>query len=145
MISCFVSYISWLRAAFSMPNVVMVACLITTRCKWYKFFFPCPSQALWKWNIFLVVLLWTLLLRFLFIFVVLVSYQFAYQVLKLSSFTMRVWSYFMWVQLFWQRDSLLKLGPLRCGKEEKASYCLECLFSLVEQVLLSFNLVPNFL
>ncbi|XP_073060753.1 uncharacterized protein [Primulina eburnea] len=36
-------------------------------------------------------------------------------------------------KLFTQRESLLRLGPLRCGKGEKASYCLACLFSLVEQ------------
>ncbi|PIN11243.1 hypothetical protein CDL12_16152 [Handroanthus impetiginosus] len=36
-------------------------------------------------------------------------------------------------KLFSQRESLLKLGPLRCTKGEKTSYCLECLFSLVEQ------------
>ncbi|XP_073295908.1 uncharacterized protein [Primulina huaijiensis] len=36
-------------------------------------------------------------------------------------------------KLFMQRESLLRLGPLRCGKGEKASYCLACLFSLVEQ------------
>ncbi|KAK6154131.1 hypothetical protein DH2020_013770 [Rehmannia glutinosa] len=36
-------------------------------------------------------------------------------------------------KLFSQRESLLKFGPLRCAKGEKASYCLECLFSLVEQ------------
>ncbi|GFP92649.1 hypothetical protein PHJA_001409100 [Phtheirospermum japonicum] len=36
-------------------------------------------------------------------------------------------------KLFSQRDSLLKLAPLRCTKGEKASYCLECLLSLVEQ------------
>ncbi|KAK4411771.1 hypothetical protein Sango_0250100 [Sesamum angolense] len=35
--------------------------------------------------------------------------------------------------LFSQRASLLKFGPLRCARGEKASYCLECLFSLVEQ------------
>ncbi|KAK4359981.1 hypothetical protein RND71_022210 [Anisodus tanguticus] len=32
-----------------------------------------------------------------------------------------------------QRQSLLKLAPLQCTKGEKASYCLACLFSLVEQ------------
>ncbi|KAL0381073.1 UNVERIFIED_CONTAM: hypothetical protein Sangu_0171600 [Sesamum angustifolium] len=37
------------------------------------------------------------------------------------------------VKLFSQRASLLKFGPLRCARGEKASYCLECLFSLVEQ------------
>ncbi|XP_073154835.1 uncharacterized protein [Henckelia pumila] len=36
-------------------------------------------------------------------------------------------------KLFMQRESLLRFGPLRCGKGEKASYCLACLFSLVEQ------------
>lgn len=36
-------------------------------------------------------------------------------------------------QLFSQRSSLLKLPPVRCNKAEKASYCLACLFSLVEQ------------
>ncbi|KAL8038303.1 hypothetical protein ABFX02_11G098000 [Erythranthe guttata] len=36
-------------------------------------------------------------------------------------------------KLFWQRESFLKLGPMRSSKGEKASYCLECLFSLVEQ------------
>lgn len=37
-------------------------------------------------------------------------------------------------QLFSQRQSLLKLAPLQSTKGEKASYCLACLFSLVEQV-----------
>ncbi|CAN4114777.1 unnamed protein product [Withania somnifera] len=32
-----------------------------------------------------------------------------------------------------QRPSLLKLAPLQCTKGEKASYCLACLFSLIEQ------------
>ncbi|KAL7094374.1 hypothetical protein ACP275_11G099800 [Erythranthe tilingii] len=36
-------------------------------------------------------------------------------------------------KLFSQRESLLKLGPMRSSRVEKASYCLECLFSLVEQ------------
>ncbi|KAH6796919.1 hypothetical protein C2S52_021473 [Perilla frutescens var. hirtella] len=36
-------------------------------------------------------------------------------------------------KLFSQREPLLKFGPLRCSRGEKASYCLECLFSLVEQ------------
>ncbi|KAL6575408.1 hypothetical protein OROMI_012693 [Orobanche minor] len=36
-------------------------------------------------------------------------------------------------KLFSQRESLLKLGPLRYTKGEKASYSLECLLSLVEQ------------
>ncbi|KAG6400825.1 hypothetical protein SASPL_137668 [Salvia splendens] len=36
-------------------------------------------------------------------------------------------------QLFSQRESLLKYGPVRCSKGERVSYCLECLFSLVEQ------------
>ncbi|KAI3462168.1 hypothetical protein Pfo_018831 [Paulownia fortunei] len=36
-------------------------------------------------------------------------------------------------KLFSRRESLLKFGHLRCTKGEKASYCLECLFSLVEQ------------
>ncbi|KZV30116.1 hypothetical protein F511_19659 [Dorcoceras hygrometricum] len=36
-------------------------------------------------------------------------------------------------KIFMQRESFLKFGPLRCGKGEKASYCLACLFSLVEQ------------
>ncbi|OIT22599.1 PREDICTED: uncharacterized protein LOC109217389 [Nicotiana attenuata] len=36
-------------------------------------------------------------------------------------------------KLFSQRQSLLKLAPLQCTKGEKASYCLACLFSLVEQ------------
>ncbi|XP_011085839.1 uncharacterized protein LOC105167716 isoform X2 [Sesamum indicum] len=36
-------------------------------------------------------------------------------------------------KLFSQRASLLKFSPLRCARGEKASYCLECLFSLVEQ------------
>ncbi|XP_042016780.1 uncharacterized protein LOC121764816 isoform X2 [Salvia splendens] len=36
-------------------------------------------------------------------------------------------------KLFSQRESLLKYGPVRCSKGERVSYCLECLFSLVEQ------------
>ncbi|CAL5323692.1 unnamed protein product [Camellia sinensis] len=36
-------------------------------------------------------------------------------------------------KLFSQRQSLLKLAPIRCTKGEKASYCLACLISLVEQ------------
>ncbi|KAL8550171.1 hypothetical protein ACS0TY_008846 [Phlomoides rotata] len=36
-------------------------------------------------------------------------------------------------KVFSQRESLLKSGILRCMKEERASYCLECLFALVEQ------------
>ncbi|CAN4126846.1 unnamed protein product [Withania somnifera] len=31
-----------------------------------------------------------------------------------------------------QRSSLLKLAPLQCTKGEKASYCLACLFSLID-------------
>ncbi|KAK6127451.1 hypothetical protein DH2020_038800 [Rehmannia glutinosa] len=57
-------------------------------------------------------------------------------------------------KLFSQRESLLKFGPLRCAKGEKASYCLECLFSLVEQVgddltegearvLMDYGWIPN--
>ncbi|XP_057807190.1 uncharacterized protein LOC131021881 [Salvia miltiorrhiza] len=36
-------------------------------------------------------------------------------------------------KLFSQRESLLKYAPLRCSKGERVNYCLECLFSLVEQ------------
>ncbi|KAI3502712.1 hypothetical protein L1887_30952 [Cichorium endivia] len=36
-------------------------------------------------------------------------------------------------KIFSQRQSFLKCGPIRCGKGEKASYCLACLISLVEQ------------
>ncbi|GAA0158030.1 hypothetical protein LIER_15158 [Lithospermum erythrorhizon] len=36
-------------------------------------------------------------------------------------------------QLFSHRSSLLKFPPLRCNKGEKVSYCLACLFSLVDQ------------
>nr|GMC67564.1 High-affinity branched-chain amino acid transport system permease protein like [Ipomoea batatas] len=36
-------------------------------------------------------------------------------------------------KLFSRRDSLFKLGPLHISKGEKPSYCLACLFSLVEQ------------
>lgn len=36
-------------------------------------------------------------------------------------------------KIFSQRQSFLKFGPIRCGKGEKASYCLACLISLVEQ------------
>uniref|UniRef100_A0A5B6ZK40 Uncharacterized protein n=1 Tax=Davidia involucrata TaxID=16924 RepID=A0A5B6ZK40_DAVIN len=36
-------------------------------------------------------------------------------------------------KLFSQRHSLLKFAPIRCTKGEKASYCLACLISLVEQ------------
>ncbi|CAL5442703.1 unnamed protein product [Camellia sinensis] len=35
---------------------------------------------------------------------------------------------------FSQRQSLLKFAPMQCTKGEKASYCLACLISLVEQV-----------
>ncbi|XP_058179662.1 uncharacterized protein LOC131298300 isoform X2 [Rhododendron vialii] len=37
------------------------------------------------------------------------------------------------LKLFSHRQSQLKLPPLRCTKAEKASYCLACLISLVEQ------------
>uniref|UniRef100_A0A5B6ZMS7 Uncharacterized protein n=1 Tax=Davidia involucrata TaxID=16924 RepID=A0A5B6ZMS7_DAVIN len=36
-------------------------------------------------------------------------------------------------KLFSQRHSILKFAPIRCTKGEKASYCLACLISLVEQ------------
>ncbi|WCJ25204.1 hypothetical protein M5689_007108 [Euphorbia peplus] len=36
-------------------------------------------------------------------------------------------------KIFLQRDSLLKLAPLRGTKASRPSYCLPCLFSLVEQ------------
>lgn len=36
-------------------------------------------------------------------------------------------------KLFFQRDSLLKFASVRCTKDSKPSYCLACLFSLVEQ------------
>ncbi|XP_052299225.1 uncharacterized protein LOC102623654 isoform X2 [Citrus sinensis] len=36
-------------------------------------------------------------------------------------------------KLFSQRDSLLKSPSVRCTKDSKPSYCLACLFSLVEQ------------
>ncbi|KAK9272068.1 hypothetical protein L1049_002437 [Liquidambar formosana] len=36
-------------------------------------------------------------------------------------------------KLFSQRPSLVKLAPIRCTKGSKASYCLACLLSLVEQ------------
>ncbi|KAJ4833868.1 hypothetical protein Tsubulata_039778 [Turnera subulata] len=36
-------------------------------------------------------------------------------------------------KIFFNRSSLLKLAPLRCSKGTKPSYCLACLFSLVEQ------------
>ncbi|XP_065848942.1 uncharacterized protein [Euphorbia lathyris] len=36
-------------------------------------------------------------------------------------------------KIFHQRDSLLKFAPFRCTKGSKPSYCLPCLFSLVEQ------------
>lgn len=36
-------------------------------------------------------------------------------------------------KLFSQRHSLLKFDPIRCTKGEKASYCLACLISLVDQ------------
>ncbi|XP_038702147.1 uncharacterized protein LOC119998788 isoform X2 [Tripterygium wilfordii] len=36
-------------------------------------------------------------------------------------------------KLFFQRNSLLKFAPIQCTKGEKPSYCLDCLFSLVEQ------------
>ncbi|CAL5437709.1 unnamed protein product [Camellia sinensis] len=36
-------------------------------------------------------------------------------------------------RLFSQRQSLLKFAPMQCTKGEKASYCLACLISLVEQ------------
>lgn len=41
---------------------------------------------------------------------------------------------YLWGQLFFQRDSLLKFASVRCTKDSKPSYCLACLFSLVEQV-----------
>ncbi|CAN1351611.1 hypothetical protein LINPERPRIM_LOCUS42562 [Linum perenne] len=37
-------------------------------------------------------------------------------------------------KLFSQRNSLLKLAPVRSANPSKPSYCLGCLFSLVEQV-----------
>ncbi|KAJ0043322.1 hypothetical protein Pint_18563 [Pistacia integerrima] len=36
-------------------------------------------------------------------------------------------------KLFFQRNSMLKFAPIRCAKGSKPSYCLACLFSLVEQ------------
>ncbi|KAG8373482.1 hypothetical protein BUALT_Bualt11G0028800 [Buddleja alternifolia] len=36
-------------------------------------------------------------------------------------------------KLFSRRETFLKFGPIQCTKGERASYCLECLFSLVEQ------------
>ncbi|KAL5745198.1 hypothetical protein ACOSP7_026344 [Xanthoceras sorbifolium] len=36
-------------------------------------------------------------------------------------------------KIFFQRESFLKLAPTRCTKGLKPSYCLACLFSLVEQ------------
>ncbi|XP_071693311.1 uncharacterized protein [Rutidosis leptorrhynchoides] len=36
-------------------------------------------------------------------------------------------------KIFSQRQSLLKLAPIRCGRGEKVGYCLTCLISLVEQ------------
>ncbi|KAI9161256.1 hypothetical protein LWI28_015771 [Acer negundo] len=36
-------------------------------------------------------------------------------------------------KIFFQRESLLKFAPIRCTKGLKPSYCLACLFSLVEQ------------
>lgn len=42
--------------------------------------------------------------------------------------------FILWGQLFSQRDSLLKSPSVRCTKDSKPSYCLACLFSLVEQV-----------
>lgn len=36
-------------------------------------------------------------------------------------------------KVFSKGESLLKFAPLRCNRGEKATYCLECLFSLVEQ------------
>lgn len=42
--------------------------------------------------------------------------------------------FILWRQLFSQRDSLLKFPSVRCTKDSKPSYCLACLFSLVEQV-----------
>uniref|UniRef100_A0A6N2N763 Uncharacterized protein n=1 Tax=Salix viminalis TaxID=40686 RepID=A0A6N2N763_SALVM len=37
-------------------------------------------------------------------------------------------------KLLFQRSSLLKLAPIQCAKASRPSYCLECLFSLVEQL-----------
>ncbi|GAB4827289.1 hypothetical protein Ancab_034178 [Ancistrocladus abbreviatus] len=36
-------------------------------------------------------------------------------------------------QLFSHRQSFLKFPPIRCSKDSKASYCLSCLLSLIEQ------------
>ncbi|XP_044467479.1 uncharacterized protein LOC123197308 [Mangifera indica] len=36
-------------------------------------------------------------------------------------------------KLFFQRNCVLKFAPVRCAKGSKPSYCLGCLFSLVEQ------------
>lgn len=36
-------------------------------------------------------------------------------------------------KLLFQRSSLLKLAPIQCAKASRPNYCLECLFSLVEQ------------
>lgn len=38
-------------------------------------------------------------------------------------------------QLFLQRQSFFKLATIRCTKDSRASYCLACLISLVEQVI----------
>lgn len=51
----------------------------------------------------------------------------------------------MYVQLFSQRPSLLKLATLKGAKGEKTSYCLACLISLVEQVNRLFYYVASFM
>lgn len=47
----------------------------------------------------------------------------------------------LYVQLFSQRHSLIKLATLKGTKGEKISYCLACLISLVEQVNILFSCV----
>lgn len=43
-------------------------------------------------------------------------------------------------QVFFHRNSSLKFPPIRCAKGSRPSYCLACLFSLVEQVRKLSNL-----
>jgi hypothetical protein len=47
------------------------------------------------------------------------------------------------IQLFPQRTSLLKLSIARHEKGERDVYCLSCLLSLIEQVLIFFSMLDT--
>lgn len=51
----------------------------------------------------------------------------------------------IWTQIFSQRHSFLKFPVIRATKASRASYCLACLISLVEQVIVSYKLTVSIL